>query len=391
MEAPALPLIALGLLFLAGLGADWIGRRTWLPRVTLLLGCGLVVGKAGFDLLPERVTQLYPTVSVIALSAVAFLLGSALSLETLRTHGKAIIMLSLSVVIVTLAVVSAGLWLIGVPLALALILGAMATATDPAAIYDVIDQSGRASGFTDRLKGIVAIDDGWGLIVFSLALVLSQFIEQGDAGGSALLHSLQEIGGSVALGLAIGLPAAYLTGRMSEGEPLRIEGLGLIFLTAGLSIWLNLSYLIAGMTVGAVIVNVATHHTKAFHEIEHFEWPFMIIFFVLAGASLDAWALLGVGGVGVAYAGLRVLGRIAGGWAGGHLSGVPRRERPWYGPALLPQAGVAIGMALIASDKMPDQADTIMALAVGTTVAFELLGPVVAAVAISRAIGPRAR
>jgi NhaP-type Na+/H+ or K+/H+ antiporter len=116
MQTEALTLIALGLLFLAGLAADQIGKRTRLPRVTLLLGCGVLAGRSGFDLIPAELTAFYPTVSVIALTAVAFLLGSSLSWDTLRRHGSAILIISIAVVLLTLLTVSAGLWAVGVPL-----------------------------------------------------------------------------------------------------------------------------------------------------------------------------------------------------------------------------------------------------------------------------------
>lgn len=382
-EVP-LALIALGLLFLLGLAADALGHRTRLPRVTLLLGCGLLAGEAGFDLIPELLTELYPIISIIALSMVAFLLGGELSLKTLQQHGKAIVLISLAIVLATLPLVSVGLWLAGVPFAAALVLGALATATDPAATYDVIRQTGSENRFTHTLKGIVAIDDAWGLIVFSLIIVLARALQGGDLSFWVLRLSVIEVFGSLLLGLAIGLPGALLTGRLSKGEPLRVEALGLVFVTAGLSIWLELSYLISGMTAGAVIVNLARHHTRAFHEIEHLQWPFMIIFFILAGSTLEAEALWMIGPAGIAYALLRIAGRMLGGWIGAALAGEPRTERIWYGPALLPQAGVAIGMALIAADLLPEYGGLIMAMAIGTTIAFELIGPVAAALTLSR-------
>lgn len=117
----------------------------------------------------------------------------------------------------------------------------------------------------------------------------------------------------------IGFPAAVLTGRLTEGEPLQIEALALVFLTAGLSICLELSYLITGMTVGMIIVNRARHHTRAFHEIEHIQWPFMILFFILAGASLEISTIAEVGMFGLAYMVFRFIYRVAGGWIGAVL------------------------------------------------------------------------
>lgn len=383
MEDQAVPLIVFGLLFFAGLAADRIGRRFHLPRVTLLLGFGLIVGQAGFDLLPESLTSLYPVIAVVALSAVAVLLGSALSMQNLRDHGRTVLLVSLSVVIVTQLVVSTALWLMGLPLILAILLGAMATATDPAATYDVIDQSGQDTGFTRTLKGLVAIDDAWGLLAFTLALVVIEMSSGFGTGGATLADAAYEVFGSIVLGCVIGVPGALLTGRLSDGEPLRIEALGLVFLTAGLSLMLELSYLISGMTVGAVIVNLARHHTRAFNEIRNFEWPFMIIFFVLAGATLNPSDLATFGLAGLGYVVFRVLGRVLGGLLGGRISGAPKRQGPYFGAAMLPQAGVAIGMALAASERFPEYAPSLMALSIGTTIAFELIGPIIAARTIS--------
>jgi Kef-type K+ transport system membrane component KefB len=383
MDEYALPLLVLGGLFLAGLAADQLGQKTRLPRVTLLLLCGLAVGNAGFDLVPDSLSGQYELFSVIALTMVAFLLGGSLSMEKLRQHGIPILVISLSVVVITVAVVSFGLLALGVPMAAALALGAIATATAPAATFDVIRETGIKSGFTDTLKGIVAIDDAWGLIVFSLVMVFAPATAS-DATNGLLWSSAVEILGSVALGLAIGLPGAVLTGRLSDGEPLRIEALGLTFVTAGLALWLDLSFLIAGMTVGAVIVNLARHHTRAFHEIEDIQWPFMLIFFILAGATLEIEALGLIGGVGLAFVALRTLSRLAGGWVGAWLARAPKSERIWYGPALLPQAGVAIGMSLMASEFIPTHASLITAVTIGSTVVFELVGPLIAALAIRR-------
>lgn len=385
MPGPAALLIALGVLFLAGLAADRIGQRTKLPRVTLLLFCGLLAGEPGFRLIPQALSDLYPLVSVVALTMIAFLLGSALSLETLRAHGRVILVVSLGVVSVTLLLVTGGLWLMGVPLAMALALGALSTATDPAATLDVIAQSGRDTPFTRQLKGIVAIDDAWALMAFSVAIVIAGALSGGGPDGGLIGEAAAEIALSAALGLGIGLPAAALTGRLSDGEPLRIEALGIVFLTAGLALWLDLSYLLCGMVAGATVVNLARHHTRAFHEIESLQTPFLIVFFILAGATLDPQSLPLLGLIGVAYIGLRFVGRLAGGLAGARLAGVSAQSGRWYGPALLPQAGVAIGMGLIAAEELPEHGDTIIAMAVGTTVIFELAGPLVTAWALRRA------
>ncbi|MEQ9259177.1 MAG: cation:proton antiporter, partial [Roseovarius sp.] len=253
------------------------------------------------------------------------------------------------------------------------------------ATQDAIRQA-RANGpFAETIRGVVAIDDAWGLMAFSLAAVIAQAMASGGAELGHLGKALWEVGGALALGTAIGLPAAYLTGRLSKGEPLQMEALGIVFLTAGLAIWLEVSFLLAGMTAGALVANLARHHDRAFHEIEHIQWPFMLLFFILAGASLDPRQLAEAGAVGLAFILLRVASRIAGGWLGATLAGAPPRERPWYGVALTPQAGVAVGMALVAAQGFPEHGRLILSLTIGTTVVFELLGPAATIWALRRA------
>jgi len=366
--------LTIGALFLLGLLADQVGRKTRLPRVTLLLLTGIAVGGSGLNLLPIETGRWYEFLSITALTMVAFVLGSSLSLTNLRRHGRQIVAVSLAVVVATVLIVGLGLWVIGVNIGMALILGAIATATDPAATSDVIQQTNSDGPFARTLTGIVAIDDAWGILVFSLTVAFVGMLN-GSANGEGLADALWEIGGALVLGIAIGGPAAFLTGRISQGEPLETEALGIVFVCAGMALWLEVSFLIAGMTAGAIIVNFARHHRRAFHEIEHLQWPFMVLFFILAGASLDVSALGKVGLIGAGYIVLRIVARVVGGWVGGAIGGAPAQDRPWYGVALLPQAGVAIGIALIAANEFPAYAETILTVAIGTTVAFELAGP----------------
>jgi len=379
---------SLGALFLLGLLADQFGRQTRLPRVTLLLFCGIAVGSSGFDLLPSGAHDWYEFLTTAALTMVAFLLGSSLSMKNLRKHGLLIMSVSLMVVIVTIAVVGVGLWVIGIDLGLALLLGAIATATDPAATQDVIRQAKTKGQFSKTLTGIVAVDDAWGVLAFSLILILVGMLNGGETNGG-IFKAAWEVGGAVAVGCALGWPGAYFTGRLSKGEPLQTEALGLVFLCAGLSLWLDVSFLIVGMTTGAIIVNVAPHHSRAFHEIEHIQWPFMILFFILAGASLDVSALGKIGLIGLGYILLRIVSRVVGGWVGAVIGGAPRKQRFWFGMALLPQAGVAVGIALIAAEQFPAYGEIILTVTIGTTVIFELIGPTCTLIALKKATNRR--
>jgi len=386
---PETAFLTLGALFLAGLAADAIGHRTRLPRVTLLLLIGIAVGQSGFNLIPTAFQELFGFLSIAALSMVAFLLGNSLTLEKLRANGRMILWVSWCIVTATMLVVTLGLWAIGLALPLALILAAIACATAPAATQDILREAAAEGAFADTIRGIVAIDDAWGLVVFSFTLVVAGVLAGTGAEGH-LAHALRDILLSLAVGTGLGLPAAYLSGRLKPGEPLQTEALGLVFLIAGICAWLDLSFLLAGLAAGVVVANLARHHDRAFHEIENIQWPFMLLFFLMAGAVLDLSEVVALGGIGIAYVILRIMGRMAGGWIGGTLAGAPRAERLWIGPALMPQAGVAVGMALVAAEAFPDYAATIMTLTVGTTVLFELLGPPMTRIAVTRVTAAQA-
>ena len=228
------------------------------------------MGQSGLDLIPVETGPWFEFFSVTALAMVAFLLGGAFTWEKLEASGREVLVISIVLVVVTLGVVALGLMAMGTGAVLALVLGALACATDPAATQDAISQSGQNNRFTDKLKAIVAIDDAWGLIAFSLAVVLAHSLS-GAVDMSLLKDAAWEIGGAIVLGSTIGFPGAYLTGRVRNGEPVQAEALGIVFLTAGLALWLHVSYLIAAMTAGAVIANFARHHTRAFHEIERIQ------------------------------------------------------------------------------------------------------------------------
>ena len=378
-------LFALGAFLLLGLAADAIGRRTVIPRVTLILICGIVVGEQVLDLIPVPLQQRFPLIADMALMMVGFLLGGRLHIGDLRADGPQVLWISLSAALGTTMLVIVVLALIGLPITVAILLGCVAAATAPAATLDTLLVYGQEGHFSRLLAAIVAIDDAWALILFSLGLASVTLLN----GDSQLIHTLSEvgweIGAALVVGVLIGLPAAYLTGRVRPGQPMLMEALGLVLLCGGLAIALEASFLIACMTMGAIIANLAAHHDYPFHEIENIEWPFMVVFFMLAGAKLE-FAALGLAGVSATvYVLARALGKTSGAALGALISHADRPVRRWMGTAMLPQAGVAIGMALLAGERFPEFRDVILTVVIGTTVVFELIGPVATRFALSQA------
>ena len=390
MELVADQFMTLGLMFLLGLAADLLGRRTSLPRVTLLVLCGLVFGDSGLGWIVLQDYATFDVVGTMALVMVGFLLGGKLKPQSLRRHGRMVVQLSLDVVLTTVFCVAMVLGLAGYPWPLVLVLAGIATSTDPIATIDVIEASSIDRDYAQTLHAVVAIDDAWGLIAFSLLAAFAVGLEGAQGSWELLWLGAWEIVGAIMLGIALGVPMGLLSGRVQRGEPTLVEALGIIFLAGGLAMAIGVSYLLTSMVLGMVVAMVARHHRRAFHEIEHVEWPIMVLFFIMAGASLRLSDLLQVGWLGVGFVALRILGR----WLGGLISlwGVERDVvvRGWAGLALLPQAGIALGTALLAAQYLPAYRDTIMAVAVAGTVVFELIGPPVTALAVRRIAGRRA-
>ena len=382
-DSIAIALIMLGGIFLASLVADLLGRRTKLPRVTLLLLLGVGVGPLGLGLLPEWSDSWFPFIADLALVMIAFLLGGELTRPLLREHGRALLIISLIVASTTIVIVGGGLFVVGWPLVVALPLAAISTATAPAAVTDVIREAKAEGPFTKTLLGVVAIDDAWGIAAMSIALALVLGVQRPEAAFAATSEGIFDLGGALVLGLALGVPMALLTGRIRAGEPTQAEALGGVLLCGGLALYLDVSLLLAPMAMGIVVANLAHHHRRPFRAIEGIEWPLMVLFFVLSGASLRMTAFGEATSLTFAYVVLRVVGRVAGGWLGARFSGRTR----WSGSlglALFPQAGVAIGMALVVSERVPDVGSTILTATVAGTIFFELIGPILTRSALRR-------
>jgi len=376
--------LSIGAIFVLGMAADTIGRRTAIPRVTLLVVIGLLVGPSLLDLLPGTLISYFDMVAVMALVIIGFVLGGKLSRDSLSGSGNKALIMSAVTAVGTVVCVATGLLLLGLDVELALLLGCIAAATAPAATIATVNESGIDSRFSRMLLLIVALDDIWGLVLFSLGLAVVGAL-QGMNGVSPLELVATDIGGGILIGLLLGLPAAYLTGRIKPGEPLLLEGLALTFLCSGLALWAEASFLIAAIVMGIVVGNLAHHHEYPFHDIENIERPFLVVFFVLAGASLELNALTASGFIGAAYVGLRILGKILSARFGARLAGISASTGRWTGIAMLPQAGVAVGMALVAANTYPALGEILLPVVIASTVVFELIGPICTRRAIAAA------
>lgn len=370
---------------LLGMITNTLGQRTLLPRVTLLLLFGILIGPNVFDLIPQSIFSSFDLFANVALLMIGFLVGGHLTRKLMHSIGRELLAVSLGAVIGTVTVVALCLSLLGLPVEIAIMLGCIATATDPAATMDVIEEThSRGGAFSELLTSVVALDDAWGLIIFSLGVALTSLLNGMDGIVTPLLVAAKDILGAVAIGLLIGLPAAYCTGRIQPGRPMLFEALGIVFLCGGLALYFEVSFLLAAIVMGMVVVNLAEHHVYPFHEIENIEQPFLILFFVLAGASLQYQSLLGIGMIGLVYILARIAGKIIGVQLGGRCCQSTAETRNWMGLALLPQAGVAMGMALVAAEHFPDYRQLLLSVVISTTIFFELVGPLLTSFALRK-------
>ncbi|WP_432735006.1 cation:proton antiporter [Maridesulfovibrio sp. FT414] len=383
MSVSVLTLISLGLLFIVGFVADTIGRSTPIPRVSVLILFGLCIGPAGLNLLPESIYRWMPVVSDIALAVIGFLLGSSLKYSSIKKYGRVVFYISLSVVAVTAVLVGCGLWIAGMSLSLAVVYAGIAPATDPAATLEVVRESERTGEFPNVLLQITAIDDAWGVMLFSLLFAGAQLLVAGTGGGAGVLEGGREILLSLLIGIGLGVPMSFLTGRIQPGEPSLAEALGMVFICCGISIWVEASYLLSSMVMGTVVANLASHHERPFYAIEGIEWPVVILFFIFAGVNIRIEHLSGNLMWILLYIGLRILGRLTGSAFGAVMSGQSFEFGKWMGVALMPQAGVALGMALTAAHRF-EVFEPIVSVVAVTTVFFEVVGPVCARFALKK-------
>lgn len=377
-------LLTIGAILFSGLIISAIGQRTRLPRVTLLLLFGIGIGHSGLNLIPEFFTEQFDVIANITLILVGFLLGSKINLSKLKYSAKQLLWISLTAAIMTTLLTGLLLQAVGLSTEVSIILGCIAAATAPAAVYDVIAEMKSDSHFSKLLLAIVAVDDAWALIIFSIGMAVVASLN-GINDINPFMNAFFEIGGAILLGGLIGIPAALLTGRIKKGEPLLTEAIALTFLCGGLAIYFEVSFLIAAMTMGIVISNTAKHHDFPFHEIEDIESIIMVVFFVIAGALLDINALQSLGIIGFAYIAGRTSGKIIGAAVGGLISNAVKPVKQWIGIALLPQAGVPVGMALLAANQFPQYKQILLSVMISSTVFFEIVGPILTRLALKKA------
>lgn len=383
-------ILSVGFVFLAGLIAARIVNKLRLPSVTAYLLLGIILGPGFFGLLSENILGWSGLISNIVLGLIAFGIGQNFSIDAFRRIGKSVMWISLLAAILPWFLITLVLWVVlKQPFYLSLIFGAIAAATAPAATVMVVREYRSRGIFTDTLLGIVAIDDAWCLIIFALSLALAKAISLHTANNILLIQilfkSIVEILGSFILGGIIGICASFFSKYIRTPTELLIYTLGFLLLNIGLALSLHISILLSCMALGASLVNINKANFKFFDTLRNIDSPLYLIFFVLAGASLEMNLLAKIGLLGATYVLFRVVGKVFGAYLGARFSGASDVMKKYMGLALIPQAGVALGCALIAKANFPEVGGIIFTTIVATTVIYEIAGPVCTKLALEKA------
>lgn len=373
-------ILAVGVIFLAGMLAARLANKIKSPAVTAYLLLGILIGPSLFNLVSRDILRASGLISNVVLGIIAFSIGQNFSKENFRKIGKSVMWISIleasgAWILVTVAF----LVILRQPFYISLLFGAIASATAPAATVMVIREY-RAKGiFTNTLLGVVAMDDAWCLIIFAISLAISQAVFKHLVSAFFLMRvfisSLLSIFGAFVLGAAVAFILFYISRLARTQSELLIFTLGFVFLNIGVALWLHLSVLLASMFLGAMLVNINQSSVKFFDILKTVDSPLFLLFFVLAGANLEIGILAKLGLLGAVYLLFRVIGKVSGASLGAYISKADKGIRKYLGLGLVPQAGVALGCALIAKNDFSVAGNMIFTTIVATTVIYELIGP----------------
>ncbi len=372
---------------IAGLLLTRVVKLIRLPNVTGYLIAGLLIGPYCLKLLPAGAVESLDLITVVALGFIAFSIGGEFKLAHIRSIGGKAIVITVFQALCATILVDGVLLLCGFDAPLALVLGAIATATAPAATLLVVRQYRAKGEVTNTLLPVVAMDDAIGLMVFSLSMAVAQAISGGGAVSVSemVFKPLLEIALSLLAGCALGaLLALSMRFFHSRGSRLSLC-IAAVILGVAVAKRFELSDLLVCMAVGGVFVNLRNDAIETLDLADGWTPPLFMLFFVISGAELDVSALPAVGLLGVLYLVARSLGKYFGAWLGATLVHAPHSIRKYLGAMLLPQAGVAIGMAQLALTQLPEYGTQIQAVALAATLIYELVGPVLTKLALVRA------
>ncbi len=381
-------LFYLGIILVMGTLTQWLSPKLHVPRVVGYLTLGLVIGPELLGIIPREFVEHSFLVTDLALSVIAVLVGSTLKASTLKGHGKEVIYITLFQSTGTFIIVFIGFFLMGNILSFpggqilmtALLLAGIATATAPATPLAIVHELGAKGGFTSTFLAVIATDDAIALIMFTLALTIgSAMIDGGVFEWANILGAMMTILLSSLLGVAAALINTGLEKLFTHNKGMEtIATLGLIFIVYSLSEYWKLEPLLSAMVMGAVMVNTSPDFDLVEEEIDnHLAEIIFMLFFIISAMHFKMSAVFALPFAIELYVLLRFFGKLTGSYIGALLARSSDTVRRYMGLALLPQAGVAIGLALSLQqhEGLESIAPIILNIVIATTLIHELIGP----------------
>ena len=388
MNLPQVPtvIISVALMLFSGFLLTRITKRLRLPNVTAYILAGILIGPYCLDLVPQRIIDGTDFLSDIALAFIAFSTGEFFKLSVLKRNGMKVVWITiLEAVLASVAVFVLTYWVLGLELAFSIVLAALASATAPASTMMTIRQTGARGDFVDTLLQVVALDDVVGLVLYSVAISVALASRNGSGFTfGALVKPVALNAVIMALGGTFGLFMKLLMPSNRSTDNKLIISIALLFSFCGVCALLDVSPLLGCMAMGTVYTNIA-ENDKLFKQLGYFSPPILLLFFVRSGMSFRLDALVSASGglngvpllvIGASYFLVRILGKYLGAWLGCWLVKKDRLVRDYLGLALIPQAGVAIGLSALGARTLGGaMGEDLQTIILASSVLYELIGP----------------
>lgn len=391
-------LMLLGLALFGGTIGGRAFQKIYIPQVVGYICIGIALGQSGLKLIDAEMVRLLQPFSYFALGLIGFMIGGELKKEVFRRYGRQFVIILLAEGMMAFVIVAVLVGALGTLFfhdgrffwSLGLLLGAISSATAPAATTDVLWEYKTRGPLTTTVLGIVAMDDALALLLFAvMASVVSRLT--GQAAENLLMSIwllVYEIGLAVLIGVVSGLGLVRLLKKYSEKERRLAFSLGTVLFVLGLSLTIKVDMLLASMTLGFIVVNWVPRMSKeVFKLVSGFASPIYVLFFVLVGAKLNlsqmSWTVIAIT---VVYLLGRTGGKMLGSFLGGKISRAPETVTRYLPFCLFSQAGVAIGLSIVAYNTFPGViGNTIVIVITATTFVVQLIGPVSVKYAVTKA------
>ena len=379
-------IISIALMLAAGFLMTRITKKLRLPNVTAYIVGGILAGPFVLNLIPKTIVEGTSFLPDIALAFIAFSTGEFFRLSALKKNGGKVVTITVleSCGAAILVFLTCHL-ILGLNFAFSVVLGALATATAPASTIMTIRQTGAKGDFVETLLQVVALDDVVGLVLYSMAISLATAVFSSTGFQvSAVLIPLGKNMLLLLLGCFFGFILKWLVGTRRSTDNRLIIAIAVLFSYCGICAVIDVSPLLGCMAMGMVYINT-TEDERMFRQLNYFSPPILLLFFFRSGLSFDLGSLFNqsesVGAVpllvvGVLYFLVRILGKYIGAWSGCRITGKSPKVRNFLGLALIPQAGVAIGLAALGARELGgEMGHALETIILSSSVLYELIGP----------------